>query len=124
MALLTVTKENGTVVALPDPQSLQWQIQDVDADGTGRNQSGDMFRDRVAIKRKLVCTWMPMSKSDAAVLLSAVEDQFFTLSYPDAKTGAVRSMSCYVGDRTAPALRLTSGGDWLWGNIAFNFIEK
>lgn len=124
MAILVVKKADNTTVSLPAPQELQWQISDLDADGTGRNQNGDMFRDRVAVKRKISVKWPPLSKSDAATLLQAVEDPFFQLTYPDAKTGANRTMWCYCGDRTAPALRLTSDGQWLWGNITFNFIEK
>ena len=53
MAILTITKADGTIVPLPDPSEYSWGLQDVDADGTGRNQSGDLFRDRVASKRKL-----------------------------------------------------------------------
>lgn len=47
MAILTITKADGTIVPLPDPSEMSWSIQDVDADGSGRNQSGELFRDRV-----------------------------------------------------------------------------
>ena len=64
MAILTITKADGTSVPLPDPAQLSWSIQDIDADGTGRNQNGDLFRDRVAVKRKLTLSWPPMTAAD------------------------------------------------------------
>ena len=123
MAILTVIKANGTVVSLPNPQEMTWSIQDVDADGSGRNRTGTMFRDRVAVKRKLTCSFPPMNSTKMSTLLNAVTDQFFTLRYPDAQTGAYATMTCYVGDRTAPALRLVDG-KWLWDNLSMNFIER
>lgn len=86
MAIITVKKNDGTVVALPDPNSFSWSLQDIDADSTGRNQNGDTFRDRVAVKRK----W---------------------------------TMTCYVGDRTAPIYTCYTG-EPLWENLSTNFIER
>lgn len=123
MAILTVTKAGGTVVYLPDPQEMSVGVYDVDADGSGRDQSGTMFRDRVAVKQKVECKFPPLSWSEVSTILNAIEDQFFTLTYPDPKQGSNRSMTCYVGDRTAPVLRAVSG-DYLWGNLAVNFIER
>ena len=111
MAILTITKADGTKVALPDPKSYSWGLQDIDADGTGRNQSGDLFRDRVATKRKLTLEWPP------------VTDTFFTVAYPDALTGATREMTAYVGDRTTPMYSLIDG-KWLWESLSMNFIER
>ena len=108
---------------LPDPAQLSWSIQDVDADGTGRNQNGDLFRDRVAVKRKLTLSWPPLAASDMSTLLSAVTDTFFTVSYPDALTGETRSMTAYVGDRTAPMYSLINGV-YLWNSLSMNFIER
>ena len=108
---------------LPDPAQLSWSIQDIDADGTGRNQNGDLFRDRVAIKRKLTLSWPPMTAADMSTLLNAVTDTFFTVSYPDALTGETRSMTAYVGDRTAPMYSLINGV-YLWNSLSMNFIER
>ena len=109
MEVLKVTKKSGAVVSLPAPDELKWNISDLDADGTGRNQNGDMFRDRVAVKRKL---------------LQAVDDVFFSLTYPDAMTGTDRTMTCYVGDRSSPIMRPETDGKWLWGGLSMNFVER
>lgn len=56
MDVLKVTKNAGTVVVLPAPAEIKWSISDLDGDGSGRNQNGDLFRDRVAVKRKIECS--------------------------------------------------------------------
>lgn len=124
MDVLKVTKNAGTVVVLPAPAEIKWSISDLDGDGSGRNQNGDLFRDRVAVKRKIECSWLPMSAAKMAVLLTAVSDPFFKLTYPDALTGKNRTMTCYVGDRSAPILRPEADGTWLWGEMSMNFIER
>ncbi|NLU24152.1 MAG: hypothetical protein GXW99_05430 [Clostridiales bacterium] len=126
MASLIVTKASGTTVTLPEPETLGWSISDLDSEeGSGRNQNGDMFRDRVTVKRKLEVTWLPLSAAQMSTLLHAVDDIFFTLSYPDAYTGGMKSMTCYVGDRSVPIMRYNeSSGAWLWGGVSINFVER
>ena len=80
MAILQINK-----IDITDPQTLTWDIYDLDSeDGSGRNQQGEMFRDRVAVKRKLNCTWPPMEPLPMSVLLKAMDSVFFTMRYPDA----------------------------------------
>lgn len=124
MEVLKVTKKSGSVVSLPAPDELKWNISDLDADGTGRNQNGDMFRDRVAVKRKLECSWRPLGSDEMATLLQAVDEVFFDLTYPDAMTGTDRTMTCYVGDRSSPIMRPETDGKWLWGGLSMNFVER
>lgn len=123
MAILSVTKADGTVIALPDPSSLSWSVQDVDADSSGRNQSGYMCRDRVAVKRKLTLEWPPLTVAQCSTLLNAVTDVFFTVSYPDAMTGTARNMTAYVGDRTSPMYSCINNVP-LWEGLSMNFIER
>lgn len=112
-------------VAIATPQTCKPSIYDIDAEeGSGRNQLGTMFRDRVAVKRKLECTWAPLTSAELAQLLSAVEEEFVTLTYPDMKTGAMRTMTCYVGDRTADMYCIYENGQALYKSVAFNFIER
>jgi hypothetical protein len=75
MAILQINNFN-----IADPKTLTWDIYDLDSeDGAGRNQEGQMFRDRVAVKRKLNCTWPPMEPLAMATLLQAMDSVFFTL---------------------------------------------
>lgn len=124
MDVLKIKKNNGTIVIPPAPAELKWNISDLDAENSGRNQNGDLFRDRVASKRKLECSWLPMNSKDMSKLLAAVSDPFFELTYPDAQDGEDRTITCYVGDRSAPILRPNADGTWLWGSISINFVER
>ncbi len=123
MAILTVKKNDGTVVALPNPSELTWGIDDIDSEDTNRNQLGDLFRDRVTSKRKIECSWPPLSPSKCSTLLNAVKDQFFQITYPDAETGDNRTMTAYVGPRTAPMYSCIED-EPLWEGLSMNFIER
>lgn len=124
MDVLKIKKNNGTTVVPPTPAELKWSISDLDGENSGRNQNGTLFRDRVAVKRKIECSWLPMNSANMSKLLKAVSDTFFDLTYPDAQDGDNRTITCYVGDRSAPVMRPNEDGTWLWGQISINFIER
>jgi hypothetical protein len=119
----TILKVNGEYIQ--DPSSLEYQRYDLDSeDGSGRNQKGLMFRDRVAVKVKLVCKFPPLHWDEVSELLHAVNGQFFTLEYPDAYEGTTKEITAYVGDRTAPMYTVKPNGDILWEGLSMNFIER
>ena len=79
MAILQINK-----VDIANPNTLTWDLYDLDSeDGAGRNQEGLMFRDRVAVKRKLNCTWPPMEPLEMSVLLKSMDDEFEEDSFED-----------------------------------------
>ena len=121
MAILQINK-----IDIADPQTLTWDVYDLDSeDGAGRNQEGYMFRDRVAVKRKLTCTWPPMEPAKMATLLQAMDAVFFQLRYPDAHDGAYREGEFYVGDRSTPMYVWNNEkGKFLWEGLSANFIER
>lgn len=108
------------------PKTMTWDIYDLDSEeGAGRNQEGLMFRDRVAVKRKLNCTWGPLEPLEMAELLQAMDEVFFTLSYPDAHDGEYREGTFYVGDRSTPVYMWNDEkGKYLWEGLTANFIER
>ncbi len=98
MAILQINKFD-----VADPMTLTWDIYDLDSeDGAGRNQEGLMFRDRVAVKRKLNCTWGPLEPYEMSVLLKQMDDVFFTIRYPDAHDGTYREGPFSVCARSFP----------------------
>ena len=121
MSVLTIND-----VEIATPKTMTWDIYDLDSeDGSGRNQQGEMFRDRVAVKRKLNCTWGPLDPDEMANLLQAMDDVFFTLIYPDAHDGTYREGMFYVGDRSAPVYMWNeTKGKYLWEGLTANFIER
>jgi hypothetical protein len=119
MALLKI---NGTDI--PAPTVLQPGIQDLDSeDGSGRNQRGDMFRDRVAIKRTVHCEWGILSKEEMAALLKAMSPASFQLVYPDPQEGALKTITAYVGNRVPAVCSVISDTDWTWIGLAVDFTE-
>lgn len=125
--VLKVSTTGGTLIGwLPNPKTLQVDIQDVDYD-SGRNQSGTMTRDRVGIKRKVNLTFPPLSETDMRDTLNAIGDVFMKLEYPDPQYWASNSnrktITCYVGDRSAPMWNMING-NIQYENLSVNFIEK
>ena len=119
MALLKINSTD-----LPAPTVLQPGLQDLDSeDGTGRNQSGTMFRDRIAVKRKVHCEWGILSKTQMAALLSAMSPASFKLTYPDPQEGALKEITAYVGDRTPAMCSVVGENDWMWTGLSVDFVE-
>jgi hypothetical protein len=111
---------------IADPMTLTWDLYDLDSeDGAGRDQTGRMFRDRVAVKRKLNCTWGPLEPFEMSVLLKSMDNVFFTLRYPDAHDGMYREGEFYVGDRSTPLYVWNNEKQkFLWEGLTANFIER
>lgn len=119
MALLKINTTN-----LPAPTVLQPGLQDLDSeDGTGRNQVGTMFRDRVAVKRTVHCEWGILNKQEMAALLSAMSPPSFSLTYPDPQEGALKTITAYVGNRVPAICSVISDTDWMWTGLSVDFIE-
>ena len=123
MVTLKITKNNGAVVLLPEPGSLSVDIQDLDSGKSGRNQKGEMFRDRIAVKRKLTCKFLPLTSDDMKKVLEAVSDKFFDIEYPDPMTGTRRTITAYVGDRSAPVYIIKDGVP-MWDEMTLSIVER
>ena len=108
-------------VKMPTPQAYGWSIEDLDSEeGTGRNNAtGEMFRDRVATKRKLSFTWPPLSVSETSRLLKALEPEFITVRYFDAREGGELTKKFYAGPQSA-----NCGHRSRWLGLTANLIEK
>lgn len=111
-------------VSLPAPIVLQPGIQDLDSgEGSGRNQDGTMFRDRVAVKRSIHCEWGVLSRQEMSELLEAMSAPSFPLTYPDPQTGQMETITAYVGDRVPAMCSFISETDWQWTGLAVDFVE-
>lgn len=121
-----VTYNNGNPVytPFPTPVEVAYTLSTMDASSSGRNQSGLMFRDVIANKVKIQVKWGPLSESQMSTILNLVDAPFFDLRYPDAKLGAKRIMTCYVGDRSTPMYRQDSDSSWKWKDLSISFIER
>lgn len=71
---------NGNKIAVP--KSYKVTVSDIDGE-SNRNANGELVRDRIAVKRKLEMEWGPLEDSEISVLLKAVKDTFFEVTFPD-----------------------------------------
>lgn len=115
---------------LPDPHEMTVAVQDVDADSTGRNQKGNMIRDRVNVKMKLSCKWAMLKQSEVQNILSLCSGVNFKLRYLNPRSGKKESIRVYVGDRTMPVYyynTIPTASPWTFDGIyrefEMNFIE-
>lgn len=114
-------------ISLPDPSSMSIDTYDLDSDnGSGRNQAGTMFRDRVAIKEKLNCEFPPMYAYDYSLMLELCQNTSFTVRYYSYKYKGWRETEMYVGDRSAEAYnmyRTDTPETNIVDGFSMNFIE-
>lgn len=121
---MNVLKVNG--IAISNPSSLEWKESDLDSDdGTGRNQLGEMFRDRITVKHSLSVTFPPLEDRAMSELLNAISPTFFELEYPDPKLGKRNIITVYVSDRSVPVYAFDKNSkQWLWQGLSIEFIER
>lgn len=111
-------------VNVKTPKTFNFGIMDIDGETT-RNAAGRMKRDRIATKRRLEMEWGHLSDSEISTILAAVSSEFFSVTYPDARTGGQATRTFYVGDRTAPAYTWVEKlKAYKWEGLSMNFIEQ
>jgi hypothetical protein len=108
------------------PTTMSVLNQDYDSSSTSRTANGKLVRTVVRggdnNVRKLQLEWRLLSEAEGAAILNAVKAPYIFCKYPDPQTGKLRTMNCYVGDRTSD-LRRYANGDAYWGRISFNLTE-
>lgn len=124
MAMLTV---DG--VALPDPASLEWSLQDVSDSEAGRTQDGKMHKNRVVQKRKLQVSYPAVTPDVASDILKAINPEYVDVTYYDAMDAKYETKKFYLGDRTCPCLfwienNAFTGEKKYWASVKFDFIEQ
>lgn len=101
---------------------LKWQRSDIDSADAGRTMDGVMHRGRVATKIRLDVTCKPLTSSQAAIVLSAVEPEYVTVTYSDPMTGS-RTATMYANNNPATFMLKRKNGEELWSGITFPLIE-
>ena len=117
MAILVINN-----VEVKDTKVLKVEIQDIDKNSE-RNANGTMVRTRVATKRKITVEWSPLSNSEISKILKAMQDVFFTVKYTDPMVGGTTTKTFYVGDRTAPVLKVINNVT-RWEGLKTSLVEK
>lgn len=129
LKVITYDEEGNSISnALPDPQTLQWDSVDMEAEGcSGTNQLGEYFRDVITSKTTLSVSWGLLSDAEIKELLECISKDSMILEYPDAGGGRVIK-EVYVNSRTAPMYCYNKGGSgqadsWKWQGLSISFME-
>lgn len=111
-------------VNVTQPAEVSYNRYDLDSEDSFRSLSGEMQRDRVAVKVKLECRWNALTAQQMSQLLKAMDDVFFDINYFDPHQGGYVTKTFYVGDRSAPIYSMVAGGGIVFKSFSANFIEK
>lgn len=105
-------------------QGVKWQRSDVDASDAGRDLTGDLRRNRVATKRRLDITCIPMTLKDASRVLTAIMPEWVSVTYTDPQLGYDVTRTMYSNNNPASYCIKRRNGTELWSGITFPLVEK
>lgn len=104
-------------------KGVKWQRGDIDGTEAGRTLDGTLHRDRKSIKTRLDITCRPLTATEAAAVLAAIEPEWIDVVYDDPRLGANTRKTMYSNN--IPALyEFEWGGVDYWGGIMFPLIER
>ena len=119
------TDDDQTKITLPTPSSYSWTYSDLDKD-SGRNDYGQMVRNRLASKVKLEISWNadknPSANAQMVSILKKLPP-FFYCEYLDGDN-SVKTMECYRGDIKRGLYRYDPEKNCIWKETSVNFIER
>lgn len=118
---MTILKINGVEITAPQTCKIGIADQDLNSD---TDANAELHRNRVAVKRKIVNEWGPLTWPEISKILTSIKDVFFDVTYPDPETGKYETKRMYVGDRTAPIVLIQEDGSIMWEGLTADFIEK
>ena len=123
IALLTI---NGKVAdssqnGIKEPSSYQVEIYDIDAEGN-RNANGQLYRDRVATKRKILLEWNALKTAEIAQILQAVAPESVSVTFLDPQIGEDVTKTMYAGEKSTP-VAIVRNNEVIWHGLSLNLIE-
>lgn len=92
------------------------------ADTSGRNANGDTVIDIVNRKVKVYVTFRAMTASEMSILLTAIQDYVVDVTFRDARTNELRTISTYTGT-PEPDYYFILGNRVMYREMSLNFIE-
>ena len=107
-------------------QGVKWQRNDVDGPNAGRTLGNAyMYRDRVAIKKRLDCACRPLRAAEASIVLQAILPEYVTVDFSDPQEGVVLTgVEMYSNNIPATFCMTDTMGEEWWTGITFPLIER
>lgn len=114
-----VLKING--VAMPSPTSYQWDLEDQSDPDAQRTEAGVMNKKRKGQVRALSFAWSMLTTAEASKVLTAVQPEYFDVTFLCPLKGGADTSNFYVGNRTAACFNQAEDR---WENVSFKFVER
>jgi len=109
---------NGVQISTPS----SFQIGITDLSKTERNANGGLIIEVIATKRTLELSYSYLSSTALSTILTAISASTFSVTYPDAQTGADRISTFYCSDKNAGAIDYQNN-IMRYKDVKFNLIE-
>lgn len=121
MAIITI---NGTAFSTDNaPSKMSIGLYDVSNSDSGRDQNGLMYKNLVTRKYKIELEWWGVSPALTSQILTAIDPEYFSVSFTDPKTNSWVTKTMYVGDRSAP-YQMWGENRKFFSKVSFNLIER
>lgn len=104
-------------------KGLKWQRSDVDGPNAGRDLTGDLIRDRRAIKIRFDVTCIPVTGAQLSSILTAIEPESYTLTYSDPTTNTVKTGRFYSNNFPVNFGVIKRDGTEYWAGLTFPVIQ-
>ena len=119
--MANIIRINGTWF---DPSEMEFGRQSVSAPDAGRDLTGLMHSMKIGEKETITLGWNYPRPEVVQSALTAVEaSEYFSVYYPDEKTGSYVTKTFYVGDRIISTERWSSKQK-LYRKMSFKLIER
>lgn len=120
MSMISV---NGVV--LPTPSAYSYGLQDISGTDAGRalDEKATMYKNKKCQKVKISLAWNGISPEVCSQILLAIDDEYFDVTYVDAKLNQNLTKTFYVGDRTAPVKQWIVNNK-MYSQLSFDIIER
>lgn len=101
-----------------------WQREDIDGEGSGRDLTGELRRNRIAVKLRLDIVCTPLSGKNASLVLKTIHPEFVKVRFLDPEAGDFIERIMYSNRIPAKFLKKNRNGTYMWQGITFPLIEK
>lgn len=102
---------------------LNWECNDLDSSESTRTMDGLMHRKRIAQKRKIKVSLVPLTTEKFKALCDALSPEYVEVTILDPKEGAETQFTFY-GSSIQSAVMSYDGNETFWSGGGFNLIER
>ncbi|MDY4971493.1 MAG: hypothetical protein SO101_14755 [Lachnospiraceae bacterium] len=118
----TMIRVNG--VYLKDPSFMSWGIKEIVNGENGRVEDGTMFKNVVAVKRKLSLGWNYPNSQEIADILQAFKPQYVKVTYHDAMDNELQTRTFYCTSDLSTPVQMWTAGKKLYSSITIDLEER